>query len=469
MREMGGRFERVAWPLGRSGGRGPRTLSKPRATSSLEPIREGHADVEPEPAPSRREASLGERLAGPLLGFSLNGFFLYLGALDLLGIRPRTAITGVYYALLGAVIAGFVWLNRERLLRRVAGGGLPVWLFVGGGAALAVWFEANAALISHGSLSRRLAGELLLWTVPTALLVLALSRRQIVAALWTITALGLLLIAIDLVALVTHTHGQIGDRFSPIGELDPITTAQIPALGALAALALRPKTPGWSKARLVAIAALTAFAIIPGSRGPLAALVAGSLALFLLSWRFTGRRALVALLVGATVGSIVAVFVGSSRHLTVQFESGGNSHPISSLRVRGELMGKALRAIPSKPVFGHGVGALVDDTPEAHRMGIAGRHTFPHNTLIESVYSLGVLGFLLYVAMLAGAVWALVAWARRHRSMFATFAVAFFAYTFVNTNFSGELGADAGLWSACALGVALFASQVVRGGEAAPR
>jgi len=47
------------------------------------------------------------RITGWTFAVSLNGFWLYLGALDAVGRSPRTATTGAWYALVGlACLAG---------------------------------------------------------------------------------------------------------------------------------------------------------------------------------------------------------------------------------------------------------------------------------------------------------------------------------------------------------------------------
>jgi O-antigen ligase len=408
-------------------------------------------------------------VAGPLLGISLNGFFLYLGALRLVDVAPRTPITGVYYGLLGFAIAVVVWDHRARLVSRVRAGAVTAAVFGAASATLAVWFLASAAFLSDGtSASRLLAAQLVFWTIPTALLALSLSRRQLEGALFTIAALGLLFVAIDAVALVADA-GALGDRFSPIPKLDPIRAALIPALGALAVLSVRPRNRALEHARPAAIFLLTAFAVVPGSRGPLAALAVGGAVAIALAWRSTGPRVLVALALGAALGAVLAATTGTSRHLTSELEGSpraGEQAPISSLKIRERLIRKALRAAVERPLAGNGVGTLVDDTPEAYRMGIAGRRTYPHNTFVEALYSLGVPGLVLFVAALAAAVAALVRLARRARDALAVFAVAFFAFAFVNSNLTGEIGADAPLWTASALAIGLLAAFRLSGGRA---
>ena len=416
-----------------------------------------------------RAALLGKRLAGPALAFSLNGFFVYLGVLDLAGVAPRTATTGVYYGGLGAVLTVLVWANRQTLVAHARAGGRVLAVFALAAGALAVWFELNAALVSEGSLSRRLAAQLLFWTVPTVLLALSLTRRQLEDALWAILALGLTFVAIDAVALAVDPHGDpLGDRFSPIAELDPITAAQVPALAAVACLALRPERASLRRGRLLALPVLVAFAVAPGSRGPLAALALAALAMLWLSWRTTGPRVGAGLALGAVAGTLLAAGVGSTSHLTSGGAAdGGETGRISSLHIRQQLWSKSLRAVPDEPLVGNGVGALVDDTPEARRMGIAGRHTYPHNTFLEAAYSLGVPGLLLFVSAIAAGAWALVRVRRAGGGVLPDFTAALFLFALVNSNLTNALGTDVWLWTAAAVSVSLLAMRRLEAGQAA--
>lgn len=378
---------------------------------------------------------------------------------EAVGVEPRTATTGAYYATLGVVLSVLVWANRETLVAHVRAGGRPLAVFALAAGALALWFETNAALLSEGALSRRLAAQLLFWTVPTILLAVALTRRQLVDALWTIFALGLAFVAIDLVALVVNPDGDPhGDRFSPIADLDPITAAHVPALAAVVCVALRPERPLARRMRLFAIPVLVAFAVAPGSRGPLAALALAAVALLVLAWRATGPRVAAGLVVGLVVGIVLAAALGSTRHLT-SGSADGETGPISSLHIRQQLWSKSLRAIPDAPVVGNGVGALVDDTPEAYRMGVGGRRTYPHNTFIEAGYSLGVPGLLLFVSAIAAGAWALIRVRRGGGGMLPDFTVALFLFALVNSTLTNELATDVWLWTAAALSVSLLASR----------
>jgi O-antigen ligase len=402
------------------------------------------------------------------LALSLNGFFLYLAALQLLGRAPRTATTGAWYALVGLLCLVAAWLNRETLIRRLAGRSRPATTYVLAGVALAGWFLLNVVLLSHGSLSRTLAALLVLWTLPSALLALSLPREAIRAAAAAIGALGVLFALIELGALAHAPHAT---RFSPIARLDPISAGQIPALGAIAFLAVTPRTRMQEVARAVAVAVLCASAVLPGSRGPVIALCVA----VVVAAAFLRRRAWLllgpAIVAGLVLGYGGTRLVGSSTYLTSSIpgasglggsesESGKTSvqqPPISTMHIRREWWTSAVEAIPSAPIVGHGVAMFVDNTPEAKRMGVAGERTYPHNSPLESLYSLGLLGALPYLALLAAGIAALVLLGRRPAGPPLVFAAGLYAFAFVSSNLSGEIGADAPLWAAGALAVALYA------------
>ena len=72
------------------------------------PADEAHARGEP--------ASLGSALRRSwpawLVAYSLNGFFVYLAVLDAVDVRPRTALTAMYYGLLCVALLATAWRRR---------------------------------------------------------------------------------------------------------------------------------------------------------------------------------------------------------------------------------------------------------------------------------------------------------------------------------------------------------------------
>lgn len=401
-----------------------------------------------------------------LVAFSVNGFFLYLALLDAVDIGPTSPLTGTYYALLCAGLLATAWHRRQIIAARLQSRRRPVVAFAAAAAVLSVWFVLNSALVSDGGLARRLAALLVMWTIPTALVAASLRRTELPAVAHGLVGLSLAFAAIEAVALLragTHVF-----RFSPIAELDPISAGLIPATGAIAALSFRPHTRRGLALLSLAAIVLVAAATVPGSRGPMLALILGVLALALIQpWR---RTALCVglLALGLALGSLVASHIGSFGYLssTDPFESpapsrGGavvQDREISTLSIRRQWLEDAIRDTPDRPIFGHGVGMLVDDTPEAALMGVSGQRTYPHNTLVESAYSLGAIGLIAYLVFVGSALLAFASVVRRSgRDPAIPFVLALGAFAFVNTNVSGEIGEDVLLWSTAAIAVALHA------------
>jgi len=406
------------------------------------------------------------RLLPPVaLAISLNGFFLYLGALDAIDRSPRTLTTGAWYALVGLLCLAGAWLRRDRLLERLRRRPRPTAAFVVASSLLAVWFLLNVLLLSEGSLARTLAALLILWTLPTTLLALSLAPEDLEPAAVAIAFLAAVFVAIECVALARNHDAT---RFSPIAKLDPISAAQIPALGAVALLAL-------GRRRLAdagAIAAFVAATVLPGSRGPVLALAFAALLILVLTWRRSWRVAVPALAAGVLLGAAATAVIGTDRYLTEPVSSVGGvgssdetpavkpePEPISTFSIRRQWWTSAAKAVPDEPIVGHGVAMFVDDTPEAHRMGVAGKRTYPHNSPLESLYSLGLLGAIPYAVFLLAALLALARLARRTYGAAIPIAVGLYAFAFVGANLSGEIGADAALWSAGALAVAFYADR----------
>ena len=343
----------------------------------------------------------------------------------------------------------------------------PVAVCLVAAAALSGWFLLNTALLSDGPLARRLAGLLVLWTIPTALVALSLRPRELSALAHGLVALALLLVPIE--ALAITRAGSDVFRFSPIADLDVISAGLIPSIGAIAALSLRPASARGRILQLAIVTVLVAAAVVPGSRGPVLALVAATLALVLVRPPRLAAAAGVAVALGLVAGSAIGSNIGSLGYLTSTPASESFDHPdgrarprppISTLSVRRHWIEDAVRETPERPIFGHGVGMFEDNTPEARLMGVDGQRTYPHNTFVEAAYSLGVLGLLAFVAFVGSALVALVAVVRtrvRIPEPAVPFALALGVFAFVNTNVSGEIGSDALLWSAVAIALALYA------------
>jgi O-antigen ligase len=429
--------------------------------------------------PLRRMLSEG---APPvLLAVVVSGFWLYLGALELVGIEPRTSLTAGYYSLLAVGLVLSAWAGRETIQRRMSiVSRLPrAWAVAA--IALATWFLVNVALLSSGVAARDAAALLVLSSLPSALLVLSLTQRQLRILAGALVALSLGLLLISLATLVAEPTES--GRFSPIDELNPITVAHIAALGAIVLLAATFEERRARLAQAGGVALLVALSVMPASRGAFVALVVAIVTVALALRSRILPLLLPAVLVGFVLGGAGASVVGSDyywsigipelegrvappsegEHFTGERVAVLQGPPSSSLEIRRYLWSKALRDSIDRPILGHGVGMLVDDSPETLRLVRAGRadagaRTYPHNVLIESVYSLGILGLGLFLAASILSVVALARILRRGVTRFETLLVlGFAAFAAVNEMVSGEIGSDASLWIAMALPVALYA------------
>jgi O-antigen ligase len=413
-----------------------------------------------------------------MLAVSLNGFWVYLGVLAVLGIEPFTELTGAYYLALALALLGSVWphrrLVRERLLERSRL--CKAWAIAA--AILAGWLFATAVFRSHGPVARDAALLLVLASLPSALAVIGLERTSFDRLALAVTALGLALAAVEAPDVIHHGKEA---RFSPIGELNPISAAQTTAFAAVACLALRPSSRRGRVLQTAAAALLVAATIVPAGRGPLVGLVVGFVVIVIVMPRLLPIVA-VAAVVGALLGTVVADEVGSTSYLRADVPgvgsgSGGGGTasgsaetpglaPISSAAIRKYLLEKSLRAVPDAPILGHGIGSLIDDSPEAKRMIAAGSldpsqtRTYPHNIVVEAAYSLGLLGLIPLLVCIGAAVVALVFVVRAARGAGSTILMlGIGAVAAAGASLSGELGMDAYVWIALAIPIALYASR----------
>ena len=432
------------------------------------------------------------RRPGWLLAVSISGVFVYLLVLRLGGRTPHSRITAPYYVAVGGALAFVVWRRRDAVRSLFSNRIQRVWLAAAG--FLAAWFVVNALLMGSGTTAARFAAILVLASVPTSALALTAGRRGIGEALPALVVIALAAVAADVVSLAAGTRA-VGGRFSPFASLDPISAALVPAIGVLAAIALVPRTRLGLVARTIAIVLLVAAVVVPGSRGPIASLLIGAVALLGAQTKGGARVALAtaasALVAGLGVGAIASDVAGTSTHWA---HIGLLSHPpsvtatkpplhnptpsqksspaptasatpviqagaIDSGRIRIEWAKEALRAVPNRPILGHGVAQLVDRTPEAYQMGIGGEHIWPHNDLIEAAFSLGIVGLVPFLVFLL--VPAVVLIRRGYRAV--PFAAGLLAFAFVESNLSGEIGTDVVLWTATA--AALVAVPAVRDGH----
>jgi O-antigen ligase len=433
-------------------------VPKQRATRSDEGLSAfPGTDADSTPFALTTGSRLDQYLAPVVLAVSLNGFFLYLGSLALVNIAPRTRLTFCWYAVVGVVCVATTILYRSVLVSRLRANSRVVGAALTAAIVLAAWFELNALFIGRTSLAEHFAALLVLSSLPTAVLALSTPRRLFEQTARLIGALGLVFLVIE-VARLNRLSGDV-QRFSPIPHLDPISAGGYAALGAVCIVSLRPSGLRAGIVQAVLAAALIAGSTTVGSRGPVLAAGVGCVAAAIIGRRPTRLIAIAALVAGILIGTVAARSTGTYAYLTNSVGGGTSSaEPISTFHIRLEWLRSAFEQAPERPLFGHGVAQFVDETPEAHRMGVAGQKIYPHNELAEAAFSLGILGLIPYLVLIATTIIASVELGLT-RSTVARIAGGLVAFAAVSTSVSGEIGADVIVWTAAALVIGAYADR----------
>jgi O-antigen ligase len=398
---------------------------------------------------------LALRRPGLLLALALNGFFVYLAVVDLAG---RSTATAAYDGVLAALLLFAAWLRRDVLAARLRARGTLETIWLVAAALLAAWFVVNGLLYRVGGHEARvLMGLLVLVTLPSLALALSLDGRGLANLRWWIVGLGLGMVLADVVAGAVGPS-IVNGRLSAIARLDPISGGIVPAVAGAAALSLPAHSRRGRILQTLLLATLVAGTVTPGSRGPVLALALTIVLGALIMPRRLAVVAVAALALGLPAGWAGAKAFGTERYLgagvndVVGNTAGGE---ISSFRIRRYWISSALSDVPEKPLLGHGLVALRDTSPDAYRMGVAGELRYPHNDLVESIYSLGIPGLVLFLLLLSLPALAAYRLLRARRGTLPLLAASLFAFAFAESNFSGEIGADHVLWASAGLLIAL--------------
>jgi hypothetical protein len=445
---------------------------------------------------------LAVRRPGALLALALSGFFVYLAVVDVAG---RGTATIEYDAVLAGLMLFAAWRGRAVLAARLRVLGRLETMWLVSAALLVAWFLGNGLLYRVGGHEAHLLMALLvLVTLPSLALALSLDQHGLADLRRWIVALGLGLVVGDVIAVLVGTP-LIAGRFSPIERLDPINAGLVPALAGAVALSAPVRGKRARILQTLLLAALVAGTVLPGSRGPVLAL-ALTLALgALVAPRSLAAVAVAGFAIGLALGYPASKSLGTEQYLSqgvtdvVTGIQGGRGNPngagagsepgspgaptnvdlvrvlggftggarttaqasestlppISTFRIRRYWLMSALKAAPDKPLLGHGLVALPDNSPEAHRMGVAGMVVYPHNDLVESVYSLGIAGLVLFLLLIGLPMVAGYRLLRRTGGAVPLLVALMFTFAFFESNFSGEIGADSLLWASAGLLVAL--------------
>lgn len=407
------------------------------------------------------------RRPGWIVAYAVTGFFIYLGVLELGGEGPQSLITGMHYAAVACLLLLIAVRSLPVILARIASGLRPVTIWLYAASALGLWFGLNVVLLGRSETAYRFLALLVLLTVPCVVAIFGfgpLEYRQLREGL---VVLGFALVAIEAV-VIARGADVVGGRLEAINGLDPISASLVPALGAVALVAL----PAAGNRLLLQIAGGTALicgCLVAGTRG---AVVSLALTLVVLAV-FAGKRAAlvacVAAVLGIPAGILASDHVGTSTVAAVSEvvgEPGGETpatgeeepppEPISSLSMRRKWFRQSLEAFPDSPLIGHGVARLENRTQEARRLGTFGERIWPHNDFAEATFSLGLLGLVPFLLLVTIPAYVLVR-LRHERSDSVVLLGGLFTFAFLQSNFSGEIGSDAVLWAAAGGLVAVYA------------
>ena len=291
--------------------------------------------------------------------------------------------------------AGTVALRRRRTRAPASEGIALGWfavLFLAWGCASVVWAEDVGRSVD--SLTRFALLFSLLAVVPVAIR----TERHAVAVIGALIA-GALLSALYGVAKGIN---QGTERLSGAG-INPnvlglvLMSAIVLGVGLVAARRLRPEA---RVGAALAVAACTIGILLTGSRGALVGLAVAAL----VGVAFGGRaraRLIPLLLFGAAVGvAYISLFAASSVRDRIM-DPGGSSG-------RADLWRVGWRMIEDKPFSGVGLGNfrevsvdyLLQPGPITDPNAVVTKPRVPHNIYVEVTAELGVIGLLLFVALL---------------------------------------------------------------------
>jgi hypothetical protein len=396
-----------------------------------------------------RQRSILPTLPGAIVAVSWSGFWLYLGVLDLLGIETRSALTAAFDVAIALGLAVTIWLRRATLVRRLRASTTIARIWLVTALAFAALFAYGVLVTGHGPLAHRLLGVFAISTIPTVIALAGFSLQDLRYLRAGLVVLGIAFLVINLVA---SRHGaQPGGRFSPIAHLDPISASLVSVIGCLAAFTYQAHRGMERVAQAAVCFLLAAGSMLNGARGPIVALSVAALVLVVRNRRLITVVAALAIATGIVSGSkLEAIVIGQL------VPARTNTQSASSFHIRHEWISSSLHQVRRRPILGNGIGTLVDETPEAKAMGVEGQLVYPHNDAVESVYSLGVVGGVLYAVLIGIPI--VVLWRRRSGvdKSLGHFITAVFIFAFIESNFSGELGTDLMLWSVAAFTVVAF-------------
>jgi O-antigen ligase len=370
--------------------------------------------------------------------------------------------TALFFAL-SVVVGGFIIL-----LNPIQKKSLPVVLAM---ACLVAWFLFS--LLWSGSRVYGLSkvffmGTLVMWAVIAAAVIIAPDPER-TRRLFTVLLLLGLWAGVEVVWVYLQAGGQAGRIH--VGEANYLMLGRLCGLGALVALAAwlygRGGPAGWLCLALFVILAFVL--VIGGGRGPLLATVLPLLILVALGIRLTARKifysptqlsVLVLLLATASGFALYGEITGHRLATLERLERLAEGDLSGSAAIRGNLYGEASEVWLRAPVVGHGAGGWTAATGRPDEV------RYPHNIVAELLVEGGMVGLLLFVAVVATALRG-ISFERLRRDPQAVCALMLFANGLVNAMLSADLPGNRAMFLAIGL-LALLAVRPDRAAAPAP-
>ncbi|WP_247729230.1 O-antigen ligase family protein [Halovivax limisalsi] len=377
---------------------------------------------------------------------------VYLGADRLAPIEAALPVNFYYLAItlatllaLGTVLRAGYGVGRDRRVDpRSAAVFFAALAFVAWAALSLRWTVESGEYATYKLERLALFGPLLLGFG----LVLARSRRRLVAFALVMGAIGVWLAAEALYA--THVLGEMA--FVTVGSDTYLVHGRAIGFAAplLSGVVVARRHPA---IRLVAgamIAAALVGSATAGGRGPFVALLA-ALGTFVLVEGLTAAaaRRVTPAGVAASVGSAIAIVGGALLMIRTlgstpwTLERLGTVGSDSATETRLHMLEEATNLWLERPLLGHGIGSYDALTATGHE--------YPHNVIVETLAELGLVGFgLAALVVLPGLVASLAARVRGGSAMH-TAVVALFVYMLVNACLSFDLQSNRQLFFAAGL------------------
>jgi O-antigen ligase len=366
--------------------------------------------------------------------------------------------TAMFFAL-SVVVGGFIIL-----LSPIHKKGLPVILAM---VCLVTWLMFSLLWSGsriYGPAKVFFMGTLVLWAVMAGVLIIAPDPER-TRRLFTVLLLLGLWMGVEVVWIYLEAGGQAGRIH--LGEANYLMLGRLCGLGALVALAAwlygRGGGAGWL---CLALFVILGFVLaIGGGRGPLLATVLPLLIPVALGIRLTARKifysptqlSVLVLLLATAIGFVLYGEITGHRLATFErLERLVESEARGSEAIRGNLYAEASGVWLQAPVVGHGAGGWTSATGRPDEV------RYPHNIVAELLVEGGMVGLMLFVALVATALRG-VSFERLRRDPQAVCAVMLFANGLLNAMLSADLPGNRAMF----LAIGLLALLAVRPDRAA--